>query len=54
MTIYKFSLYRTFSLESDGQFVMCVGRDENSIDALMHEANRLAASGATVNVSPCL
>lgn len=50
----KFSLYKTFSLQSDGDFVMCVGRDENSIDALMHEANRLAALGETVEVRPVL
>lgn len=50
----KFDLYKTFSLESDGEYVMCVGRDENSVDALMHEANRLAALGHVVEVSPCL
>jgi len=50
----KHSLYKTFSLEADGDFVMCVGRDENSIDALMHEASRLAGLGHVVTVSPCL
>lgn len=50
----KFDYYKTFSLESDGDFVMCVGRDENSIDALMYEANRLAGLGHAVEVRPCL
>ena len=54
MTTFKFNLYKTFSLNCNGSFVMCVGRDENSIDALMYEANRLAACGGTVEVSPCL